>query len=454
MIQVAAGSGNCFASFVLYTDSNHRTVTNVRPVLIVYAHDNYAHCEVVWRFAVYLESQCHCDVKLDIWSKDDISHTSAFDWTTRQLRSADDVIIVHSEAGFRQHEAWSGGGGGGYEAVDDRMPLADTFLAAVLEVKRYYLERNDKRFYNVVFPYTDASRFIVDTRLGITYRMMSDLEELFLNVHEMTKFNRCGVTTAPRINAAEYAGCEPGRRLCDAISKATAFVDVHPDWFNRRYRRKGVRPKNGAAIDLQICSTAIDSRSKQATNDRSDSTAVDSGIQSAYVSYDAASTANPISYVRPNRQRLPCDGRIESSACVESGIVSSSFPDATSYASREPLLVQTEAVAAVVGRFDASKPVAVESAEDENRNLVSPVRSSEFLCNGERVKTTATTCGSDDVQYQLFNIEWISPDPCDDDVVTLSGSSEDRINYQFSLFNAEFDDDLIASGEILAMTNC
>ena len=229
-------------------------VTKQKTILLVYARDNEAHCKVVRHFAMFLVSRCQCDVKLDMWCAHDISSTTALQWELQQIKSVNSVIIVHSEAGIRQYEAWERNEC--YEKVIFETPLRDTFLPAILEVKDYYLERKDKKFYNVVFPHSSVNH-VVKMHLGNTYVMMKDIEELFLNIHGMTKFNKNGTTTAKEINSEEYMKCLEGRQLKEAMEEAVDFVKVNINWFDRYYQMKKTDANESGSssekIDSGIC---------------------------------------------------------------------------------------------------------------------------------------------------------------------------------------------------------
>jgi len=72
-----------------------------KKVLLIYSRDHEAHRNVVCHFATFLHNCWECDVSIDEWSTAKIAHVGSCEWINRQLESVSNVIIIHSEGGFR-----------------------------------------------------------------------------------------------------------------------------------------------------------------------------------------------------------------------------------------------------------------------------------------------------------------------------------------------------------------
>ena len=206
-----------------------------KTVLLVYSSDNNTHRKVVQQFAIFLQQHCQCDVMYDAWYLTAIHSLSPFEWLMQQISRVDDIVIIHSEGGFRQYEAWKNKES--YEMVEHQTPLNDMFIPSILEFMDYYIKGKEKNFYNVVFPYSSMDH-IVNIRFGQKYQMMSHLDELFLHIHGLTKFSRNGTTKVPMINAEEYMKCLVGKQLQQALNEASNFVKADANWFDRLFQKK------------------------------------------------------------------------------------------------------------------------------------------------------------------------------------------------------------------------
>lgn len=204
-------------------------------VLLIYAKDNAYHCNVVRCLALYLQQCCHCEVKLDQWFQDEISDISALDWLLLQIRSVENVIVVNSEAGWRQYEG--NGRNVAFHKIRHDTPLEDFFLFAIKE-----LHGKRQRVFKVAFPYTHSSYFInSDIHAGRTYLLMRHIDDLVLDIQQLSKRDVNGKKLATDINASNYARCAEGRLMEAAIKQASEFFHSNPDWFEKFYCQKEER---------------------------------------------------------------------------------------------------------------------------------------------------------------------------------------------------------------------
>lgn len=201
-------------------------------VLLIYAKDNEYHCNAVQRFALYLQQRCHCEVKFDLWCPDEISEISALDWLLRHIKSAENVVVVNSEGGWRQYDGSARNVA--FERIRSETPLEDMFLLAMKELE-------NKRIFKVAFPYTHSRYFIGDAvHSGRTYVLMNDVEDLFLGVQQLSKHSVRGKKLASDINASDYTKCKEGQSLAAAIKEASEFLQAKPDWFSEFYFEKNL----------------------------------------------------------------------------------------------------------------------------------------------------------------------------------------------------------------------
>ena len=185
-------------------------------------------------FAAFLHSCCKCDVRFDDWSQVDISQTNALDWLTKQLHQAKHIIFINSLGAFMQQKAWMEGAT--CSPVKELL-LPDMFIPALRQVQsRVYEKQPTKRlqYYHVYFPYTDVKE-LLDVSFGQRYKLMKHIEDLFLNIHGMTKYSEIGQTSALQINAHSYMGSAEGQALLSAIDEACASVKRNPNWFAECY---------------------------------------------------------------------------------------------------------------------------------------------------------------------------------------------------------------------------
>ena len=226
----------CYNHFLLPTDASGGRLTR-QPVVLIYASDNSLHSKVVHCLAAYLQAHCHCDVRFDQWSERKISEVSALDWILHQLKSVKNVVIVNSEAGFRLYKANMTEVA--YEKILHETPLEDMFLPAMREIRSdYYLKPKSRKLFKVAFPYTDPEFFISDFHSGITYKLMSHIEDLFLHIHGLSKHCWNGKTTVVGVNHEDYTQSPEGLALEKAIREATEYFKQNPGWFSDYYQER------------------------------------------------------------------------------------------------------------------------------------------------------------------------------------------------------------------------
>ena len=150
------------------------------------------------------------------------------------------VVIVNSEAGFRQYKASMSEIV--YEKILHETPLEDMFLPAMQNLHTdYYLKPKSRKLFKVAFPYTASEFVISDFNSGITYQLMTHIEDLFLNIHGLSKHSWRGKTTVVGINHEDYTQSPEGFALEKAIREATEYFKQNPNWFSDVYQ---VKPKN------------------------------------------------------------------------------------------------------------------------------------------------------------------------------------------------------------------
>lgn len=222
-------------------------------VLLIYAKDNAYHCNVVQCLALYLQQCCYCEVRFDQWFQDEIGDSSTLDWLLLQIRSVENVIVVNSEAGWRQHEGDARNVA--FRKIRRDTPLEDFFLFAVKE-----LHGKHKRVFNVAFPYTHSSYFINSgTRTGRTYVLMRHIEDLVLDIQRLSKRDANGKKLALDISASSYTRCKEGQLMQAAIERASEFFLSNPDWFAKSYYQKEERNDSLPSHDhpITVCDSGL-----------------------------------------------------------------------------------------------------------------------------------------------------------------------------------------------------
>lgn len=222
-------------------------------VLLIYAKDNAYHCNAVQCLALYLQQCCYCEVKFDEWFQDEINASSALDWLLLQIRSVENVIVVNSEAGWRQYEGSSRNVA--FHKIRHDTPLEDFFLFAVKE-----LHGRRQRVFNVAFPYTHSSYFINSgIHTGRTYVLMRHIEDLVLDVQRLSKHDANGKKLALDINASSYTRCKEGQLMEAAVKQAGEFFLSNPDWFAKSYYQKEERNESLLRNDhpIPVCDSGL-----------------------------------------------------------------------------------------------------------------------------------------------------------------------------------------------------
>lgn len=82
---------------------------------------------------------------------------------------------------------------------------------------------------------------------------MDHIDELFLNVHRLSKHT----TTAVGINGSEYTRCAEGRRLQAAIDQAVEYFRSSADWFWSSYRQVTTTATAAAFEQTSTTTTSI-----------------------------------------------------------------------------------------------------------------------------------------------------------------------------------------------------
>lgn len=242
----------------IYKDVNG-AVGKKRSVLLIYAKDNAYHCNAVQCFASYLQQHCYCDVKLDQWCPDEISEISAVDWLLLQIGSAENIIVVNSEGGWRQNEGDARGVA--FQRIRSETPLEDMFLLAIKE-----LRNKRQKLFKVAFPYTHSKFFINDIHPSRTYALMNHIEDLFFGIQHLSKRSVSGKKLAVDINASNYTKCREGQLFETAVREAGEFLLANPDWFSEFYYQKEERKESVSCLTLldslqpnYLCDHGLDS---------------------------------------------------------------------------------------------------------------------------------------------------------------------------------------------------
>ena len=109
------------------------------------------------------------------------------------------------------------------------------FIPAVKEFQnQFYLKEKKKRFYQVYFPYTEK-RHVVDLKLGKTYRLMDQKEDLFLDLHGVSNYNG-PLRSLNVIKRDRFSDSVESNNLKTAIKDATRYFSKNKDWFTQTYR--------------------------------------------------------------------------------------------------------------------------------------------------------------------------------------------------------------------------
>ena len=181
-----------------------------------------------------------------------------------------------------QHKAWIEGA---TCLPVKELLLPDMFIPALRQIQaRVYEKPPTKRlqYYHVYFPYTDV-KHLLDVSFGQRYKLMTHIEDLFLNIHGMTKYSGAGLTSACQINAHGYTGSVEGQALQSAIEEASASFKRNPNWFPKCYTYRAV------TMDMEV--SLVNNRTVHRTTDCQPLTVVTTcigGESSPNASFDSA----------------------------------------------------------------------------------------------------------------------------------------------------------------------
>ncbi|XP_046550391.1 uncharacterized protein LOC124260177 isoform X2 [Haliotis rubra] len=211
------------------------SVLRVKKVYLLYTDDHKDHSEVINKLAIYLRDYCYCEVFYLPWFRGKIQTTGAYQWILSHIDQADYVLLISSEAAFMLFDARNTTTS--FRTMDGG-PEGDTFSPAVTHIMARSSQPDfHKKTILAYFEYTDEEYVIKEIIPGVNYQLPKYFKELLCHIHEV---ELCGKTPKQaKINAmGNLQASQCGRRLLDAVIKATHFQKACPQWFSERFQRQ------------------------------------------------------------------------------------------------------------------------------------------------------------------------------------------------------------------------
>ncbi|XP_076445886.1 uncharacterized protein LOC143283523 [Babylonia areolata] len=228
---------NSFLPIVDPTDSEEELVVpqlSRKKVLLLAAEDHQFFTQAVEKLADFLQMHCMCDVTFAPQQMPQLRKVgNSYCWLSKEIDSADYVIIVSSEAGLKLFLAFRKGNGYTKAALG---PEGDLFTPAMQHICGKIANNEDVRNVMMVyFEHTSLScRLPIAPLPSFHYHLPNHLPSFLHHIHGLDK-NRMDLSQVNLPLQGNIEELEGGQEWLSAVKEGERYEQLNPRWFEQKF---------------------------------------------------------------------------------------------------------------------------------------------------------------------------------------------------------------------------
>ncbi|XP_076445896.1 uncharacterized protein LOC143283534 [Babylonia areolata] len=205
-----------------------------KKVLLLAAEDHQFFTQAVERLAGFLQMHCMCDVTFAPQQMPQLRKVgNSYCWLSKEIDSADYVIIVSSEAGLKLFLAFRKGNGYTKAALG---PEGDLFTPGMQHICGKIANNEDVR--NVMMVYFEHTspncRLPIAPLPSFHYHLPNHLPSFLHHIHGLDK-NRMDLSQVNLPLQGNIEELEGGQEWLSAVKEAEQYEQLNPRWFEQKF---------------------------------------------------------------------------------------------------------------------------------------------------------------------------------------------------------------------------
>lgn len=209
-------------------------------ILVIYSQDHRLYRDVVLKLVTFLQSRCGTQVLVDLLDSGSLSLVGRVRWLElqrSQLVGPSDKILVLCSRGLQaKWRALCSRGGPSVTLKEDLLSPTDDLCIPFLNLFIPDLHRAGMLGKYLVGYFEDLGNeqdipSLFD--VAVKYRLMTQLEDLYLRILDIEKFQPGQRLHVEGLGGDEYFQCPLGQALRDAIRTFRDYQLENPDWFEK-----------------------------------------------------------------------------------------------------------------------------------------------------------------------------------------------------------------------------